>query len=320
MKFLKYFLVLFLISIVFSCSKKDKFTGVLHNKKVLILGNSITQNGKYVDFIEYYLRKKYPEKKLDIISIGLSSETASGMSEANHPFPRPCVHSRLDNALKSIKPDLVLACYGMNDGIYSNPDVVRFKAYQNGILTLKTKVKAQGSDLILLTPTPFDASAKKDKLSKDGEEHSYKTPYYKYNDVLENYANWLIHLNDKNVQIIDLYGYLNPILIKYKKQHPDATFIPDGVHPNQTGHFLMAKKIIIDLYPELTIGDPQSELELIKTDPLFPLVSARRKVRSNGWLKYVGYDKGEVIKSDNITVTINQVKVLDLEIDKLQNN
>ncbi len=312
---LKSFALVFLITFIFSCTNTNKMLYPLHEKKVLILGNSITQDGRYVDFIEYYLRKNHPEKKLDIISIGLSSETVSGNSEPDHAFPRPNVHTRLDHALNTIKPELVLACYGMNDGIFSANNPTRFDAYKEGIYELRTKVEAQGAILILLTPTIFDPDPKKENVNNSKEVIGYKQPYYKYNDVLRDYSNWLLELKD--IRVIDQHKYLDKQLIGLKKQHADTTFIPDGVHPDQVGHFYMAKKTLKDLYPEIVIGDPVSEIKTLKTDPLFLLSSKRRAIRSNGWLEYIGYKKEKEVKSDDISATQAKVEALDGKIDKI---
>lgn len=305
-----------LISIT-SCKTKEEYDNLqLHNKKVLILGNSITQNGKYVDFLEYYLRKNYPNETLDIISIGLSSETVSGDSEASHAFPRPCVHSRLDDALKLIKPDLVLACYGMNDGIFSEKDDTRFSNYKNGIRNLIEKVEDAGAKIILLTPTPFDPDPIKERIAFDDEPQSYQHPYYNYGQVLYDYATWLKTIED--VKVIDLNSYLNHQLVVIKTQKSDSTFIPDGVHPNDIGHFYMAKKILSDLYPEMAIGDA-TEIAPLKIDPLFVMSSKRRKLRSEGWLKYIGYTRGDTVKSADINTTIENVKKMDVVIKQTQN-
>ncbi|MDX1565569.1 MAG: hypothetical protein R3236_09200, partial [Phycisphaeraceae bacterium] len=88
------------------------------SERVLILGDSITHGGTYVTMFEAYLYRNHPDLKVDVLGVGLSSETASGLSEKTHPFPRPDVHTRLDSALAKTKPNVVVACYGMNDGIY----------------------------------------------------------------------------------------------------------------------------------------------------------------------------------------------------------
>ena len=105
----------------------------LRAQRVLFLGDSITHAGHYVALIEAQLRLQQVDPMPDIINLGLSSETCSGLSEEGHPFPRPDVHERLDRALEQLKPDVVVACYGMNDGIYHPQSDERFAAYQDGV-------------------------------------------------------------------------------------------------------------------------------------------------------------------------------------------
>ncbi|WP_299667106.1 GDSL-type esterase/lipase family protein [uncultured Polaribacter sp.] len=315
MKKYRLFFIPLIFLLFFSCDRKVEESLPLHNKRVLIIGNSITQNGKYVDFLEYYLRKNYPEESLDMISIGLSSETVSGDSEVGHPFPRPCIHARLKEALDKIKPEVVMACYGMNDAIFSEKDSTRFSNYKKGIYNLKTIVEKYGARLMLLTPTPFDKYAAKDRLSKEGEAQSYKQPYYNYNRVLQDYANWLLTLKDNTV--INLHEYLNNELTEIKKIKEDSTFIPDAVHPNTKGHFFMAKKIIKDLYPHIKIGDEITELNQLEKNVLFTIVQKRRKIRSKGWREFVGYTREKTVKSNHIDSTKQKVAVLDKRIQNI---
>src|ERR1051325_9568882 len=81
-------------------------------QRLLILGDSNTYAGTWVQFFETYLFTHYPDRRIQVINLGLPSETASGLSEPDHPWPRPCIHERLDRALAKIKPDWVIACYG----------------------------------------------------------------------------------------------------------------------------------------------------------------------------------------------------------------
>lgn len=130
---------------------------LLANKRVLWLGDSITQAGDYVTFVEYFLEKQYPAERFDFVSIGLASETASCLSEKTHPFPRPCVQERLQRALALVKPQVVVACYGMNDGIYHPQSVERMQAFERGMEKLIAAAHAAGAQVVLLTPPPFDA-------------------------------------------------------------------------------------------------------------------------------------------------------------------
>src|SRR5579871_5918856 len=126
----------------------------LENQRTLWLGDSITAGGDYVTFVLYYLDRQVPKTTFDIISIGLASETTSGLSEKAHPFPRPCVLTRLPDALRLIKPTVVVACYGMNDGIYHPLSPERFDAFKAGIRKVVAESKAAGAQVILLTPPP----------------------------------------------------------------------------------------------------------------------------------------------------------------------
>ena len=104
-------------------------------KRIVFVGNSITYAGGYINYIDTYLSIRYPKKNYEIINLGLPSETVSGLSEPNHAngaFPRPNLHDRLESLLNKTKPDLIFACYGMNDGIYKPLDETRFKKFRDG--------------------------------------------------------------------------------------------------------------------------------------------------------------------------------------------
>lgn len=159
-------------------------------KRIVFLGDSNTFAGHYVVLLDAALRQA--NQQADIINLGLPSETASGLSEPDHPFPRPTVHERLERALAKTRPDVVFACYGMNDGIYYPFSKERFAAYQQGIGKLIDKVKESGAKIVLLTPPPFDPLPlqPRGKLKPAGEEkYSWVNMYEKYDeDVLARFA------------------------------------------------------------------------------------------------------------------------------------
>src|SRR5262245_48224715 len=86
-------------------------------QRVVFLGDSNTAAGKFIAYLDAYLCTRFPEKRFELINLGLLSETVTGLSEPDHPFPRPNVHDRIDRALELSRPDVVVICYGMNDGI-----------------------------------------------------------------------------------------------------------------------------------------------------------------------------------------------------------
>src|SRR5438552_1853750 len=113
-------------------------------QRVVFLGDSNTFAGHYIAYLDAYLYTRFPDKKFELLNLGLPSETVSGISEPDHPYPRPDVHERLDRVLTKTKPDVVVVCYGMNDGIYYPPSEERLKKYQDGIRRLIEKCEKAG--------------------------------------------------------------------------------------------------------------------------------------------------------------------------------
>src|SRR5215471_8295439 len=132
-------------------------------QRVVFLGDSNTFDGKFIAYLDAYLCTRFPDKRFELINLGLPSETVSGLSEPEHPFPRPDVHERIDRALALAKPNVVVICYGMNDGIYYPFSEERFKKYRDGMMKLIDKVEKAGATAVLMSPAPFDPQPLKDK-------------------------------------------------------------------------------------------------------------------------------------------------------------
>lgn len=257
--------------------------------KVVFLGDSITNAGHYISTIEAALLEsgKDPES-FELINLGLSSEGVTGLSEPSHPFPRPNVHERLQRALTKIQPDLVLACYGMNDGIYHPYNADRFSQYVKGIESLIEQVNETETPLILLTPPPFDPEPfrKKGKLKPSGEEtYSWSEIYENYDtDVMEIYSNWLLEQHNRVSGIIDIR---NPILNyteKQRKEDPEFALSNDGVHINAEGHDIIAAAILDALgFPKGTV----SSLDKSRVAK----VHKEQMLMHAAWLTYVGHKR-----------------------------
>lgn len=266
------------------------------DQTVLFLGNSITQNGAYVSFIQHFLAETHPEWETDIVSIGLSSETVSCLTENDHPFPRPCLRERLDRALNVTNPDVVVACYGMNDGIYHPPGKERMEAYQDGIQHLIKKVHAAGARLILLTPPPFDPLPISDRLvSIEAPDFGYATPYEDYDEVLSGYSQWLLSLdNNRDIEVIDWHTAINEKLAEMRRKNSEAGFAGDGIHPNMEGHLYMAK-VFMRAFGMDQPAIQDARWDRLAQDPGFQRRYDQRQMRSAATLGYVGYTRGETV-------------------------
>lgn len=256
----------------------------LAEKRVVFLGDSITQAGGYVSFVDYFLEKQYPEQDFEIYGLGLASETLSGLSEEGHAggaFPRPCLFERLGRLLERTKPDVVFACYGINDGIYQPLDKDRFSAFQQGVNKLIATCKEAGVEQIyLVTPPIYDATTKPNEFN--------------YDAVMAAYAAWEKSLNMASVDVIDLHS-----AIRSARDARSLPFSKDHVHPGADGHLLMAKTIFKSISPsangEEIEGAPLFTLKEIQADPLYKQVDQLRKFRSSRWMQHVGYTREKTV-------------------------
>ena len=275
--------VLLTVSVV---QAQDELTFPLKAKRVLFLGDSITHAGGYIVYLEAELIARGVESRPELINLGLPSETCSGLSEPIHPFPRPDVHERIDRALAKRKPDVVVACYGMNDGIYYPFGEERFTRYKIGIEKIEAKVKAAGAKLVLMTPTVFDPSPKKPNkhLKPLGmKEYSWKAPYKDYDkDVLQKYGEWILTRKSKVDMVVDLRKPLVAALAAARKEDPQFEMAGDGVHINDAGHAMVAKAIA-------NAWGLKGELKAKKQ--LVALVRKKQSLTHNSWLSHVGHKR-----------------------------
>lgn len=255
--------------------------------RILFLGDSITYAGEYVAALDVYLFLHAPDQRYELINIGLPSETVSGLTEPNHAggaFPRPDLHERLERALTKLKPDLVVACYGMNDGIYHPFAEARFQKYREGIGWLREKVQKVGARLWLLTPPPFDPQPiRKETLPEGQSEYPSGKPFAGYDGVLSRYSDWLLAQKKKGWNVIDIHTPLNAALTERRKSNPDFNFAGDGVHLNTRGHRLIARGILRAWgAPSETLPGPEQDSREI--EPIAKLVYERQRLLTDAWL------------------------------------
>jgi lysophospholipase L1-like esterase len=271
-------------------------------KRILFLGNSITYSGQYVSYVEAYLTIHYPGKQYEIINAGLPSETVSGLSENGHAggrFPRPDLHERLDRVMDQIKPDLVFACYGMNDGIYLPFDDARFQKFRDGINWMHEEVKKYGASIVHITPPVFD--------ERKGKE---------YANVLDIYSDWLISCRyTAKWDVIDIHWPMKKYIEDRRLTDSLYVFAKDGVHPNETGHWVMAKQILLFL-GEKSVSDAEDAKSAINLYPnaetILKLVKDREDIMKDAWLTSTGHKRPEM----KIGLQLNEAKLEAVEIDK----
>ncbi len=290
---------------------------LLANKRVLVLGDSITQDGRYVSDMQLLLERKYTHLDFNWFSIGLGSETVSGLTEPGHPFPRPDIHERLGRALETIKPEVVMACYGMNDGIYHPYSKERQETFQRGIASMVEQCRKAGAKVVLVTPPAFDSSQYGNQLTQPGQPSVYGKPYAMYDSqVLAKFAEWEVKAKPGGAIVVDLHTPMSKVVSEAAtKNLPNPVFYNqgDGIHPNDAGHMFMAQTIL-DRLGAVPLDGPKPAENL----DLPGLISQCRQTRSEGWLSYIGYTRGEHVKTNEIVPTEDKVLDFQARIDKIR--
>jgi lysophospholipase L1-like esterase len=271
----------------------------LAGRRTVFLGDSITQDGRYVTLAAYWLHRLHPAKSFDVYGLGLASETLSGLSEQGHAggkFPRPCLFERLGRLLEKVNPEVVVACYGINDGIYQPLDDARFGAFQKGVNTLIEQCRQAGvKDIVLVTPPIYDATV--------------PAGQFNYDSVMTAYAAWEMALKVDRVRVIDLHS-----VMRKARDERTEVFSRDRIHPGDEGHLLMARTILAGL----GVAVPADTIDKIKADPLYKLVSDQRNLRSGRWMGHIGYTRERKVEPQPLGDTEEQVAKLQQQIDALR--
>ena len=246
-------------------------------RRVVFVGDSITYAGVYVCDIAAYFATRHPGHGVTFLNVGLPSETVSGLSEEGHAngrFPRPDVHERLARVLAQTKPDLVFACYGMNDGIYLPFAEERFKRFREGMVWLHDQVTARGARIIHVTPATYDET----KGGKAG-----------YGAVLDRYSDWLVgQRSAAGWEVVDAHRPMQEALDSFRRADPAFVFARDGVHPNDLGHWFIAREIL----RHLGAGDVSTATDaaaMMAAHPagtaMLKLVTEQQTVLKDAWLQ-----------------------------------
>ena len=246
-------------------------------KRIAVLGDSITQDGRWVADLVAWMEEQ--GLTADVINVGLSSETVSGLTEVLHAggkFPRPDLFDRLDAVLRVTKPDLVLAMYGMNCGTYLPLDEQRFEKFRNGIERLHAAVEKSGAKIIHLTPPVYDKRPDNPGPAGDAD----------YDAVLNAYSNWLLARRADGWSVIDVHGPMKATLAERRKADPAFKFTPDCIHPNDEGHWAICRAVIAGL------GDAKAAESAdlpVRLAPFLPEVTTRMQLLRDAYREAAGH-------------------------------
>lgn len=195
--------------------------------KVVMIGDSITEQHLYSNYVEMWTTTRFPAWKLTFRNVGIGGDRSTG---GNGRFQRDVVF---------FKPTAMTVDFGMNDGNYRGFEEPTFKVYVDGLQGMADQAKAAGIRAAWCTPQPLD-----------GPEQG-PTALTGYNQTLEKYSEGVKTIAEKNGGLfVDQFHPYLAVLDKARGAGPNYPRITagDAVHPGPPGQALMAASILKGLH------------------------------------------------------------------------
>jgi len=213
---------------------------------IVFLGDSITHQCLYTQYVEDYFYTRFPKMRLRLHNAGVGGARAWDAL------------LRFDRDVASYKPKYVTVLLGMNDGRYAEYIDDVFVDYDKNMTELLNQIDKAGATAILMTPTMFDARAK--RLQGPGGFMGPKAVKF-YNSTLAYYGAWLRDTaSERGLGFVDMWGPLNNISLRERQRDPKFTLIRDAVHPDAPGQVIMATAIVDDLNLPRVVSTASLEL------------------------------------------------------------
>ena len=198
---------------------------------VVMIGDSITEQHLYSNFVEMWTVTRFPSWKLTFRNVGIGGDRSVG---GNSRFARDVLLH---------KPTAMTVDFGMNDGGYRAFGDDTFKPYMDGLQGMANQAKAANIRTAWCTPQPLDT----------GEQGS--TALTGYNQTLEKFSAGVKDIADKNggLFVDQFHPYLAALdLARSKGPKYERITAGDAVHPGPPGQALMAASILKGLnFPAL---------------------------------------------------------------------
>jgi lysophospholipase L1-like esterase len=197
---------------------------------VVFLGDSITHQCLYTQYVEDYFYTRYPKAHIHFHNAGVGGDRAKDAL------------TRFDEDVAAYKPKYVTILLGMNDGTYTDFQKPVFDTYQKDMSTVLDRIAELGATAVPMTPTMHDSRARR----LYGKPMEPRDTYY--NGVLALYGAWLREQAEvRGLGFVDMYSPLNAITLEQRTRDPKWTMIKDAVHPGPTGQVVMAAAILNDM-------------------------------------------------------------------------
>lgn len=195
--------------------------------RVTFYGDSITNQREYTEDVEEYVLTRFPAWKVSFHNAGVGGDKVSGGNAGP-------IDLRLDRDVFAWHPDVITVMLGMNDFYYRSDLPGIYSTYTAGYRHLVESLKKNdpGARITLIEPSPYDDVTR----ASEG-----------LNNVLVKYSAFVAQLaEEQGTQVVDFNAPVTKVLKAIKAASPALArqVIPDRVHPQQGGHWIMAESLL----------------------------------------------------------------------------
>jgi len=199
----------------------------------VFIGDSITHQCLYTQYVEDYFYTRYPEKRIHFRNAGVGGDTAQE------------VLVRFDNDIAAFNPRYATILIGMNDGEYTEFSHEIFGRYKKAMTAVLDRLDALGAAAIPMTPTMFDL---RQALGKDDRDDAERPKEADYNGTLSLFGMWCLRqANARGLGFVNMFEPLNRVTREQRANDPNFTIIRDTVHPDAPGQLVMALALLEDI-------------------------------------------------------------------------
>jgi lysophospholipase L1-like esterase len=195
--------------------------------RVTFYGDSITDQREYTEDVEEFVLTRYPAWKVSFHNAGVGGDKVTGGGAGP-------IDLRLDRDVFAWHPDVITIMLGMNDFFYQPDQPGIYLTYTNGYGHLVESIKKNdpSARITLIQPSPYDDVTR----TSTGN-----------NDVLLKYSAFVAQLaQEQGAQVADFNTPVTDVLKAINAASPAlaAQVIPDRVHPQQGGHWIMTESLL----------------------------------------------------------------------------
>lgn len=195
--------------------------------RVTFYGDSITEQHEYTEDVEEYVLTRFPAWKVSFHNAGVGGDKVSGGGGGP-------IDLRLDRDVFAWHPDVITVMLGMNDFYYRADEPGIYSTYTGGYRHIVESLKKSvpSARITLIEPSPFDDVTR----ASSGN-----------NSVLIKYGAFVAQLaQEQGTQVVDFNTPVTGILATINSKYPNLAqqVIPDRVHPQQGGHWIMTESLL----------------------------------------------------------------------------